>query len=79
MKHQMNKISGYYEGPGGVFYNAKFNEIFELEYEGGKIVRIVKKKAVTVGKFYRQKLEHGVSYAKVCVTGMQSCIRLGDL
>lgn len=79
MKHKMNKISGYYEGPDGVFYNFKHDTIFQLEHTPIEIVRIINKRAVTVGKQYIHRPQISSSNKPVAITGLRYCIRLGDL
>lgn len=78
MKHDMNEKSGYYQGPDGVFYDSKHNEIFELEFEGARIYR---KKHGVVGKAYRYRHSKNRKRgnAKVIFTGFENVIYLGEL
>ena len=39
MKHDMNKESGYYQGPDGVFYDFKHDKIFELIWGGREVYK----------------------------------------
>jgi hypothetical protein len=75
MKHKMNKISGYYEGPGGVFYDVKHDEIFILEFDGCQVWR---RDVGVVGRFYKW-VSRGVKDSKIAVIGMDNVIRLGEL
>lgn len=72
---RINKLSGYYEGPDGVFYDFKHNEIFELIYDGCEIYR---KNVGIVGKRYKYKTT--ISRTRNAVlTGMTNVIRLGAI
>lgn len=76
MKHKMNKHSKYYEGPDGVFYDFKHDDIFELEYAGGEIYNIKIHKIVGKRYWIRSCKCHK---KQVGVTGMTNVIRLGEL
>lgn len=77
-KHKMNKISGYYEGPSGVFYDFKNDKIFELIWFGrelysykaefGKIFVLALNE-----KHVEEKLD------KTMISGMSNVIRLGSI
>ena len=78
-KHKMNKISGYYEGPAGVFYDFKHDKIFELIHCGAEILR---RDVGIVGKFYqhnRSITDFKRKTDNTALTGMSNVIRLGEL
>ena len=68
----------YFNGPGGIFYNAKWNEIFQLQDTGEDIICIEKKKVVFKGKIYNRIGRTG-TIKRIRVIGMETSIRLGDL
>ena len=80
MKLEINPISGYYEGPDGVFYDFKHDEIFELEWDGAEVFRVNENNIV--GRYYKhiQSLTdvHLKKHTTI-VVGMGGVIRLGDL
>lgn len=75
MKLKMNKISGIYEGPPGVFYDVKYDEIFALEWDGCEIYR---KNVGVVGRlfYYHRK---GETHRKIAMTGFEYTTYLGEL
>lgn len=82
VSHNMNEVSDYYQGEDGVFYDFKHDEIFELEFRGKEIGRIVDRRFIIVGKYYAQYQSltdiHRVT-DRTAITGMDNVIRLGDL
>lgn len=73
---KMNKISGYYEGPPGAFYDAKHDEIFALEWDGSECYRMSIHKRV--GKFFDYHVR-GATSRKTVVLGMDHVVYLGEL
>lgn len=75
MKHKMNKISGYYEGKDGVFYDFTHDEIFVLEFES----KIYRRDVGYVGNFYRLFDRTQPKHSPLtAVKGMKNVVRLGD-
>lgn len=77
--HDMNKESGYYQGPDGVFYDFKYDKIFELIWRGKEVYR---KDVGIAGKIYVHAINQTDAKNradKTVLTGMDNVIRLGDL
>lgn len=76
MKHKINKISGYYEGPDGIFYDQKYDQIFELELAYAQCYR---RGIGIVGNTYDYRVIQSKIHKTTIVCGLDNCIRLGDL
>jgi hypothetical protein len=75
-KLELNKITGYYEGPSGAFYDFKHDEIFVLEWNGSEVYRMSIHK--TVGKFYDYHVK-GATSRKTVMLGFDHVIYLGEV
>jgi len=75
-KHDMNKVSGYYQGLDGVFYDMKHNVIFDLEYDAMKCFR---KGVGIVGNMYVYRTCISKPQNRTIIVEMDYCIRLGEL
>lgn len=75
-KHDMNENSGFYQGPDGVFYDSKHDQIFELEYECSRVFR---KGVGFVGEFYKYRTCQSKPMSMIALEGLDYCVRLGDL
>lgn len=69
-------MSAYYKGPDGVFYNKVMDNIFVLEWTGGRWVN--KKTGKENGRVYRF-WTRGKYRAKTALINMHYCVRLGAL
>lgn len=74
----MKQIKRYYQGPTGVFYNPKFDYIFELAWTGKELCN---RNGKIIGRIYQLNRSKEDSKIKneIAIVGMESAIRLGDL
>ncbi len=82
MKHNMNKMTGYYQGPPGVFYDRKHDEIFILTWDTNELHRRIKNKFVKTGRAYRHITDNRKKLYGPCTTvmiGFDYIERLGEL
>jgi hypothetical protein len=75
-KEHINKKSGYYQGPSGVFYDARHDEIFTLQADGVELYNVPKKQFE--GRFYDMTTPDGLK-KHVVVTGLDKTTFLGEL
>lgn len=78
-RHDMNAVSGYYQGIDGVFYDFKHDSIFELQFYGREIYR---RDVGIVGKMYKhvQSLtDHRRKTDNTGMVGMDNVIYLGQV
>lgn len=67
-----------YSGPDGVFYDAKHDELFVLEWTGAKWSN--RRSGKEKGRVYRYWYwRRGKYYSCVAIVGMQYCVRIGEL